>query len=108
MSDTLSTGAIERMASFPNSTHLDEPVLLQIVSRIQQLPGSNPGAPARYRCIVSDGKHSCIAVLSGLVVQLIENETISRHSVIKVTKANVTRKQNNNENTMLFLIVVDA
>lgn len=54
---------------------------LQILS-IKKIPGS----PDRHRLIISDGATFLQSMLSTTINELIENETIKRNSVVKVTR----------------------
>ncbi|KAJ1894038.1 hypothetical protein LPJ66_005410, partial [Kickxella alabastrina] len=85
MSYQLSTGEIARLNSDEANTPITEPIVLQVVSNIQ--PFGNQ-SPKRYRCMLSDGEMSAIGVLSNNLTALVDENIITRFSVLRVKKGN--------------------
>lgn len=49
---------------------------------IKKLPNSSPMNPDRYRLIISDGVHFVQAMLATQLNEMVENNTIKKHSVV--------------------------
>ncbi|KAJ2726640.1 Replication factor A protein 1 [Coemansia sp. Benny D115] len=101
----LSTGEIAKLNAIEGSSTIQQPLTLQIFSNIQ--PFGNQ-TPTRYRCMVTDGADTAVAVLSSNMTPLIEAHTVARFSVIRINKGNASKKARPNEAPMVFLIINDA
>ncbi|KAJ1792246.1 Replication factor A protein 1 [Coemansia sp. RSA 2399] len=107
----LSTGEVARMINLEGNSQLTSPVTLQVISNIQPFGNQNnaaPGGPSRYRCMVSDGDQTAIAVLPSHLAPLIEDAKISRYTVLRITKGNVSKKARPNEALMVLIIIMEA
>ncbi|KAI9504883.1 Replication factor A protein 1 [Coemansia spiralis] len=104
----LSNGEIARMNSAEGNMAITTPVTLQVVSNIQPFGNQAAGGPTRYRCMVSDSELTAIAVLPSHLASLIEEAKISRYTVIKITKGNVSKKARPGEAPMAFIIILEA
>ncbi|KAJ1948415.1 Replication factor A protein 1, partial [Linderina pennispora] len=106
----LTQGALERLSQSPNSSSLEAPLVLQVVSRLQPIPSTNGGGAAtRYRSFLSDGQHSTVAILTGRLTQLIESNTIARHTVLSITRGSASMKEGRpGDKPLLVLIILDA
>ncbi|KAJ1809120.1 Replication factor A protein 1 [Coemansia sp. RSA 2599] len=105
MSFDLSTGEIARLNNIEGNCPISQPLVLQVISNIQ--PFGNQ-TPLRYRCMVSDGEGTAIAVLSNTMIPLVEEQKIVRYSVLRIKKGNSTKKERPSESPMVFLIVMEA
>ncbi|KAJ2557341.1 Replication factor A protein 1 [Coemansia sp. RSA 1933] len=111
MSFELSTGEVARMSNLEGNSQLSSPVTLQVISNIQPFGNQSaaaPGTPQRYRCMVFDGDQTAIAVLPSHLAPLIEDAKISRYTVLKITKGNVSKKARPNEAHMVLIIIMEA
>ncbi|KAJ1645351.1 Replication factor A protein 1 [Coemansia asiatica] len=105
MSFELSAGEIARLNTIDGNCPISQPLVLQVISNIQ--PFGNQ-TPLRYRCMVSDGESTAIAVLSNTMIPLVDENKIMRYTVLRIKKGNSTKKERPNEPPMVFLIVMDA
>ncbi|KAJ2519534.1 Replication factor A protein 1 [Coemansia sp. RSA 2049] len=114
MSFELSTGELARMSNLEGNAALTSAVTLQVVSNIQPLAAQQAnaaapsGGPSRYRCMVFDGEQTAIAVLPSHLAPLIEEAKISRYTVLKISKGNVSKKARTNEPPMVLIIIMEA
>ncbi|KAJ1664204.1 Replication factor A protein 1 [Coemansia sp. RSA 1813] len=112
MSFDLTTGEIARMSILESNTQLTSPVTFQVISNIQpfgnQTNAAPGGGPSRYRCMVSDGDQTAIAVLPSHLAPLIEDAKISRYTVLRISKGNVSKKARPNEAPMVLIIIMEA
>ncbi|KAJ1942092.1 Replication factor A protein 1 [Linderina macrospora] len=106
----LTQGALERLSQSPSSSSLEAPLVLQVVSRLQPIPSTTSGGTAtRYRSFLSDGQHSTVAILTGRLTKLIDDNVIARHTVLNITRGSASMKEGRpGDKALLVLIVLDA
>lgn len=106
----LSSGEILRLNNTEGSTTITSPLTVQVISNIQ--PFGNPPsdeAAVRHRCMISDGDFTALAVIPGHLKEMVKNNTITRYTVLRITKGNVTKKDRNNDTPpIMFVIILEA
>lgn len=91
----LSTGACAQItrASLDDAEAWDMQPTVQFLS-IKKLNNQSAMNPDRYRLIVSDGVHFVQAMLATQLNELVENETIKKHTVAVLEKYSSNIVQN--------------
>lgn len=89
MAEHLTAGLCERLHN--SSTEEEHEALAQTSPKLQVLSikkvGASTGTSAdRYRVIVSDGQYFLQAMLATQLNQLVENETVTKNSIVVIDK----------------------
>ncbi|KAI9353553.1 hypothetical protein BDR26DRAFT_831801 [Obelidium mucronatum] len=82
MTSPLTTGRIYALA---NGAIEDSPCVLQVLN-VKKMNQTTPGAPERWKLILSDGYHGMQGMLATQLNPLAENGTIVKHSIVQVNK----------------------
>ncbi|KAJ2900650.1 hypothetical protein GGI21_004749, partial [Coemansia aciculifera] len=104
----LSTGEIARFYSAERNLTVTSPVILQVVSNIQVLRNQSASTLPSYRCMMTDGDRTSLVVIPNKLANLVADDTITRFTVLKITKCTVSQKPRADDTPMLFIIIVDA
>ncbi|KAJ2642873.1 Replication factor A protein 1 [Coemansia sp. RSA 1694] len=104
----LSAGEILRFHGIERNMTISSPIVLQIVSPIQLLGSQTSNASPSHRCMMSDGEHMSLAVIPSKLSPLVADETITRFTVLRITKCNVSKRARANEAPILFILIQDA
>lgn len=104
-SESLTKGAIPRMLEQDMASNGGEQPVCQILT-VRKIPSQNPGAADRYRVILSDGEMYVQAMLSSQTTYLVEDGSLERNCIVRITNWAPNRVANRRIIIILSLDVV--